>query len=286
MTPLRERMIALMNVRNYSERTIEAYVYWVAQLAKFHHKSPDQLGEKELIEFQGWLRESKKTSWSGFNQAMSAMRFLYGQVLEREEVIPRLRFARRERKLPVVLSVAEVEAMAQEVRSLRDLVMLSILYSCGLRLKELLELRIEDIDSSRMTIHVRLGKGKKDRYVPLSTTLLDLLRRYCRGSQPRGYLFPSPRYQGRPIDEAGVQRLIPRLAKAAGITKRVTPRTLRHTYATHQIEQGVNLRYVQVILGHRSVTTTQRYTQVSNESIGSISNPLDRIKLPVTTKLR
>ncbi len=280
MTPLREKMIALMHVRNYSERTIEIYVYWVGVLAKFHHKSPDQLSENDLVEFQIWLRESKRASWSGFNQAMCALRFFYGQVLGREEVCPRLRFARRERKLPVVLSVSEVEAMAQKTRSLRDLVILSIFYSCGLRLKELLELRAEDIDSSRMVIHVRQGKGKKDRYVPLSTSLLDLLRQYWRDSRPRRYLFPSPRYPERPLDSNTIQRMIPKLAKAAGITKRVTPRTLRHTYATHQIEQGVNLRYVQAILGHRSLTTTQRYTQVSNEAIGSITNPLDKIKLP------
>jgi len=283
MTPLRERMIAFMKVRNYSERTIEAYVHWVGVLAKFHRRSPDELDESDLIEFQIWLRESRRASWSGFNQAMCALRFFYGQVIGREEVCPRLTFARRERKLPVVLSAAEVEAMVRAARSLRDLVIVSIFYSCGLRLRELTALRTEDIDSSRMVIHIRRGKGNKDRYVPLSTSLLELLRQYWLDSKPRGYLFPSPRYPGRALDDHTIQRLIARMARAAGIEKRVTPRTLRHTYATHQIEQGVNLRFVQVILGHRSLLTTQRYTQVSNESIGSITNPLDKIKLPAVS---
>lgn len=280
MTPLRERMIAFMKVRNYSERTIETYVHWVSVLARFHRKSPDELDENDLIEFQVWLRESSRASWSGFNQAMCALRLFYGQVLGREQVCARLTYARRERKLPVVLSAAEVEAMARAARSLRDLVILSIFYSCGLRLRELAALRTEDIDSSRMMIHVRRGKGNKDRYVPLSTSLLELLRQYWLTFKARGYLFPSPRNKERTLDDHTIQRIITRMARAAGIEKRVTPRTLRHTYATHQIEQGVNLRFVQAILGHRSVLTTQRYTQVSNESIGSINNPLDKIKLP------
>jgi integrase/recombinase XerD len=161
MTPLRQKMLELMRTRNYSARTIEIYVYWIGVLARHFGQSPDQLSAEDLEAFQVWLRGEKKASWSGFNQALSAMRFFYREVLGRDELMDRLKYARRERSLPVVLSLDEVEALLGGARNLRELTCLSLLYGCGLRIGELLHLRVDDIDSSRGLIRVRRGKGTR-----------------------------------------------------------------------------------------------------------------------------
>lgn len=280
MTPLRQKMLELMHVRNYSARTIEAYVYWISVLAKHFGRSPDQLSGEQIEAFQVWLREDKRASWSGFNQALCAMRFFYREVLGRQDMMSRLKYARRERRLPEVLSVEEVRAMLDAARNLRELTCVSVLYGCGLRIGELLHLRVEDIDSSRGLIRVRKGKGNKDRYVPLPAALLELLREYWHTYHPKGYLFASPRDPSRPLTEKPIHIGLRELARRAGVRKHVTPRMLRHTYATHQVESGVNMRLIQTVLGHRSLLTTQRYTQVSAAALSTVTSPLDRITLP------
>lgn len=277
MTPLRQRMIEELQLRNYSPKTVSAYVAAVAQFARHFRRSPDQLTGEEIRSWQLHLRDVRQVSWSGFNIAMCALRFFYREVLRREDLIPRLTFMRRERPLPVVPSADEVCRFldAVPVRSYRML--LTVSYGCGLRLSESVRLEPRDVDSARMVIHVRRGKGKKDRYVTLSPVLLDMLRTYWKQERPKRWLFPSPLDATRPISLTTIQKCCKRASVAAGLGKRVTVRSLRHAFATHLLERGTSIRVVQVLLGHASVTTTQTYTHISNEAIASVVSPLDHL---------
>jgi site-specific recombinase XerD len=277
MTPLRKRMIEELQLRNYSPKTVSAYVAAVAHFARHFGRSPDQLTGEEIRTWQLHLRDVRQVSWSGFNIAMCALRFFYREVLRREDLIPRLTFMRRERALPVVPSADEVCRFleAVPVRSYRML--LTVSYGCGLRLSESVRLESCDVDSARMVIHVRCGKGKKDRYVTLSPVLLDMLRTYWKQEHPKRWLFPSPLDATRPISLTTIQKCCKRASAAAGLGKRVTVRSLRHAFATHLLERGTSIRVVQVLLGHASVTTTQTYTHVSTEAIASVVSPLDHL---------
>lgn len=275
MTPLRQRMIEKLRIKNYSPKTQEAYVAAVSQFARYLGRSPEQARAEDIHAYQVYLKEVRHSSWSGFNVAMSALRFFYRHVLEREELIPRLTFTRRERALPVVPSAEEVCRFLEAARDIRLRMALTIAYACGLRIREVLRLQLTDIDSQRMVIHVRQGKGKTDRYVTLSPVLLEMLRSYWRSERPKRWLFPSRRNPSLPIDESTIQRACKELCAAAGLTKRLTVRSLRHAFATHLLEAGANLRVVQTLLGHRSVRTTQIYTHVSAEALASVVSPLD-----------
>lgn len=277
MTPLRQRMIEMLELRNYSPKTVKAYVAAVAQFAKHFRRSPDQLSGEEIHLWQLHLRDVRKVSWSAFNIAMSALRFFYSEVLDRKELIPRLAYMRKERPLPVVPSADEVDRFLEAVPVVRYRMLLTVAYGCGLRLSEAVRLEPRDIDSSRMVIHVRRGKGKKDRYVTLSPVLLDLLRCYWLSERPRRWLFPSPLDPKRPISLTTIQKCCKRASAAARLPKRLTVRSLRHAFATHLLERGTNIRLVQVLLGHSSVTTTQIYTHVSNEAIAAVVSPLDHL---------
>ena len=280
MTPLRQLFIETLTNRNYSTRTIEAYVFWVAAFARLFGKSPEVLGPDEIHKFQVWLQSQRRTSWSAFNQAMCALRFLYREVLLRPDVLPRIHFMRRERKLPVVLSPEEVSALLSSVHDLVQRTILTTIYACGLRLGEALSLRIGDIDPALMIVHVRLGKGRKDRNVGLSPVLLQMLRAYCRAKHPSGWLFPSRRDPSKPFHPTSVQKAIRAAAQRAGITKAVSPHTLRHSYATHAMNDGAPMRVLQVALGHRSINTTQLYTHVSPEALIKMRSPLDTLPPP------
>ena len=275
MTPLRQRMIEKLRIKNYSEKTQEAYVAAVREFARFLSRSPDQARAEDIHAYQVHLKEERHASWSGFNVAMSALRFFYRNVLEREELLPRLRFMRRERALPVVPSAEEVCRLLEAMKDRRMRMALTVAYACGLRTREVLRLQPADIDSQRMLIHVRQGKGKVDRYVTLSPILLKMLRSYWRSEHPKQWLFPRRRNPSLPIHEATIQRACQKGCAAAGLTKQLTPRSLRHAFATHLLEAGTNLRVVQTLLGHRSVRTTQIYTHVSAEAIASVVSPLD-----------
>lgn len=280
MTPLRQRMIETMVVRNYSKKTIEAYVWWVALFAKHFGRSPELLGPEDVHEFQVWLQASRRSSWSGFNQAMSALRFLYREVLGRAEMVERLRYMRRERRVPVVLSPDEVSALLAMISGLEPRMILTTIYACGLRLGEALRLRPGDIDAERGMIWVRRGKGHKDRCVTLSPVLLELLRGWWRAERPTLWLFPSRRDSSRPCDASTVQRAIHEAARAAGIDKPVSPRTLRHSFATHAMESGTPLRVIQTVLGHRSMRTTEIYTHVTPEGLAQLRSPLETLPPP------
>jgi len=276
-TALRERMRSILRTRNYSPRTEKTYIDAVARFARHFGRSPDQLGAAQVTEYQIWLHEHKHASATLINQTVCALRFLYAEVLDRADEVTRIRYARQEKRLPTVLSPEDTARFLASIAVARYRVLLTTIYATGLRIGEALALRARDIDSSRMLIRVRQGKGKKDRYVPLCAILLDLLRDHWRREHLTDLLFPASRDRSRPLDAATVQKYVARAAAQAGFLIRVTPKTLRHSYATHLIENGTSTRVVQVLLGHSNVHTTETYTHVSPQSMGKIASPLDQI---------
>ena len=274
---LRERMRQALRIRNMSPRTEHIYIDLVARFALHFHRSPDRLGLPEIEQYLFFLRDTRKVSYCWFNQCVCALRFFYLYVMDRPDLVMRIPYGRRERHLPVVLSVDELVALLAAIGSLRDRVLLTVLYSAGIRLGEVCRLRVEDIDSSRMLLRIRQGKGHKDRFAPLSPTALDLLRQWWRATHPAGLLFPNKNDPSRPICPDTVQRAVKVAARKAGITKRISPRTLRHSFATHLMEQGTSMRIIQVLLGHAHSRTTETYTHVSPAQARS---PLDRILPP------
>lgn len=284
-TALRERMRAILRARNYSPRTEETYIAVVARFARHFHTPPDQLGPEHVVEYQIWLRDHAQVSFVRFNQTVSALRFFYGQVLERHEVVDRIRYARGERRLPVVLSVAETIAFLSAIDVPRYRVLLMTIYGMGLRLGEALGLRATDVDSQRMVVHIRQGKGKKDRYVPLPPPLLEMLREHWRREHLQDLLFPRPSDPSRPVEPTAVQKYVQRITARIGLKKRITPRTLRHCYATHLIERGTSTRVVQVLLGHANVHTTETYTHVSPATLGNTIGPIEHVLSAATPPL-
>ena len=277
-SPLRQRMQQAMRIRNLSERTVRTYLSLVSRFALFFHRSPDRLGLSEIEQYLFFLRDVKKISYCLFNQTVCALRFFYLYVMDRPDLVVRIPHGRREKHYPVVLSAGETLAILGALESLRDRVILTVLYSAGLRLGEVCRLAVADIDSARMLLHIRQGKGHKDRYAPLSPVALELLREWWRQTRPAGLLFPGAKDPRRSIHPSTIQRALKRTAGRAGITKRVSPRTLRHSFATHLMEQGTNMRVIQVLLGHAHTRTTEIYTHVSPAHARS---PLDAI-LPAT----
>jgi integrase/recombinase XerD len=278
MNPLRQRYIEDMRRRNLSPRTIEAYVHGVAKFARHFDQTPAQLGPEHIRKYQLHLIE-QQASWSQFNQSVCALRFLYNTTLQRPHVIEHLPFAKRPRVLPEVLSREEVAQLLAAALPGRDRMLLETAYSCGLRLRELLGLKVADIDSPRMVLHIRHGKGKKDRLVPLSQRLLDALRAYWQESRPAIWLFPGVK-AGTALTSSTVQRLCRRTALRAGLSKRIHPHTLRHSFATHLLEAGVDLLSVQAILGHSHFNTTAKYLHISQRRLQGLPQLLDGLVPP------
>lgn len=239
MTPLRQRLVDDLRLRNYSRRTIERYVAHVARFAQHFGKSPELLGAQEMRAFQLHLIEAK-VSWSLFNQAVCALRFFYGKTLGRTELVPMLPFGRRPKKLPCVLSPEEVAQVLEAARPGRERMQFTTTYACGLRLMEAVSLEVTDIDSARMVVHVRQGKGQKDRLVPLSPKLLAELRAYWAVARPARWLFGNAQQDG-PLHAGTVQRQLRRAVKKAGLRKPASMHSLRHSYATHMLEAGVDV---------------------------------------------
>jgi site-specific recombinase XerD len=273
MTPLRQRYVDDLRVRNKSPRTIDTYVLRVALFARHFKRSPDQLGAEHVRAYQQHLL-ARQVSWSQFNQAVCALRFLYNVTLGRPELIVHLPFAKRPRTLPMVLSPEEVMRLLEAALPGRDRTLLDVTYSCGLRLKELLGLKVADIDSARMVLHVRHGKGQKERLLPLSPRLLLVLRGYWREYQPAPWLFPGVK-PTLALTEGTVQRICKRTAWRAGLAKRTHPHTLRHSFATHLLEAGVDLLSVQALLGHSHFHTTAKYLQVSMRRLQQLPQLLE-----------
>lgn len=279
MTALRRRMLADLRMRNYSPRTEKVYVSHVAQFARHHGRSPEELGHEEVRGYLRHLIEDRKVSRSAFNQAICALRFLYGVTLERPEMVARVPYAKREKRLPAILSPEEVGRLLEAVEDPKHRLVLATVYAAGLRVSEVVALRVSDIDSDRMTIQVRQGKGRKDRLVMLSPVLLEELRRYCRWARPADWLFPGQK-PGRPLTTRTVQKACRRAVEAAGLgsERRITIHTLRHSFATHLLEGGTDLRLIQTLLGHNSLRSTAIYTHVSTHRLRSTVSPLDRLE--------
>jgi integrase/recombinase XerD len=278
MTPLRQRFIDDLRLRNYAARTIETYVGRIVAFAKHFGRSPDLLDPEEVRTFQLHLLE-RRVSWSSFNQAVCALRFLYGTTLGRPEQLPMIPYGKRPKTLPSVLSPDEVLRLLEAATPPRDRVLLQVAYGCGLRLNELLHLHVTDIDSARMVIHVRQGKGAKDRLVPLSLRLLQELRAYWRVCRPRTWLFPGQTADGT-MTASTIQRRFGRLVQQVGLRKHCSMHTLRHSYATHLLEAGVDVLTLKALLGHSSLQTTARYLHVSTQRLQQTPSLLDLLALP------
>lgn len=275
MTPLRQQMIDEMRRRNYSPRTISTYVRFVREFAAYFNKSPDQLGVEEVRKFQLHLIVQRHLAWGTFNQAVCALRFFYGQVLDREELVERIRYGKKPKRLPVVLSREEVRRLFLCTCHGETRLKLMTIYAGGLRVSELVHLQTRDIDSERMVIRIQQGKGRKDRYVPLSQELLEQLRAYWQVARPAKWLFPGTRDPSQPGCTRSLQRAVVRSAKRAVIRKRVTLHTLRHCFATHHLEAGTDIVTIQRLLGHRSISTTMIYLHVTDQRVRRATSPLD-----------
>lgn len=278
MTLLRKRMLEDLRVRNYSPKTQEIYIRHVARFARHFGRSPDQLTAEDIRTYLVHLVESERVSWSSFNQAACALRFFYLVTLGRGDLVPHIPFPRTPKKLPTVLSTEEVARLLRAVPNLKHRALLITIYATGLRISEALALKVTDIDSERMVITVRQGKGLKDRTVMLSPQLLEVLRRYARQFLPRDWLFPGSR-PDQPIHATVVQRACAQARLVAGLSKPATVHTLRHSFATHLLETGTDLRIIQTLLGHRSLKTTAIYTHVSAQRLHDTPSPLERLEV-------
>lgn len=271
-------MLEDLQIRHYSPITIRIYLHAIAEFAKHFGKPPDQLGAEHIRRYQLFLIKEKKVSCPTCIQVVCALRFFYTQTLSRKIAIERIPFPRRERKLPLILSRQEVKALLEAPRSLRHRTLLAILYGCGLRVAEVARLKISDIDSARNVLWVRHGKGRKDRQTLLPAKLLELLRCYWRTQRPTEWLFPGADAT-RPICPKAIFLACRSAARKAGIVKPVHPHSLRHAFATHLLETGVNLRTIQILLGHANLETTARYLQVADVAVRATPSPLDSLEL-------
>ncbi len=288
MTPLRQRMIQDMQLRNLGTETQRAYLHYISGLARFYQTSPQDLGLEEIREYQLYMINERRYAPESVNAFVSAAKFLYNVTLETpwpENSLPRCRVPRY---LPVVLSATEVDEFFQHVTTIRYRAALMTAYGAGLRVSEVVALQLGDIDAKRMLLRVRQGKGNKDRYAMLSPRLLVMLRGWWRSQHPAGHrhhsspqdwLFPGWR-QGRHMNVESLQTACREAARAAGISKRVRVHTLRHSFATHMLENGTDIRVIQALLGHSRIDTTARYAAVSPGVIAAARSPLDRLTQP------
>jgi site-specific recombinase XerD len=285
MTGLRKMMLEELQRRNYSEITTRKYLQYVTAFARHFGKSPDQLGPNELRSYQAYLLQERKVTPGTAVNCVAALRFLFIKTLKRHQFREFLPYPKDRRRLPTVLSPEEVSRLINAAGTLFRRTLLMTLYGTGMRRSELAHLKVGDIDSQRMIIRVVAGKGGKDRDLPLRPTLLETLREYWRWRKPKLYMFPT-RTRGLPIEEPISDKTVciacSEAARRAGINKRVTPHTLRHSWATHLLEAGSDLRTIQVLLGHGDLETTAQYLHLSRRHLQAVSNPLDGLILAGT----
>lgn len=278
MTPLRQRMWEDLQLRNYSEHTIRAYLHCVAAFAKHFGTSPAHLGPEQVRTYQLFLLQEKQVAWPSVVQTVCALRFFYRVTLGRPAMLEYIVPPRRPLTLPIILSQAEVAALLTAPCNLKHRAILTTLYATGLRVAELCQLQVTDIDSARMVLRVRQGKGQLDRYVMLSPKLLPLLRQYWQQDKPRPWLFPGhPRT--RPMTTKAVYLVCRHAGEAVHLPKAIHPHLLRHAFATHLLEAGVDLRRIQLLLGHRSLRSTSRYLHVTPHVLHTTPSPLDALPL-------
>ncbi len=284
MGELRDAMRREMLLRGYSPRTIKVYIKHVSNFVRYFGKSPTELNQDQVCLYLMHLTEAKGVSTAYRDQAVSALKFFYGRVLGETFTAESLPRPKKEYKLPAVLSAGEVKQFLGSVRNIKHLAILTLMYSAGLRVGEVVKLSVDDIDSARNMIHVRGGKGRKDRYSLLSAVALEVLRMYVRMYRPEEWLFPGER-KGRHITIRTVQKVVEQTRERAGIRKAFSSHTLRHSFATHLLESGTDLRYIQELLGHKSSKTTEVYTHVTRRDIARIKSPLDNLPgLSITRK--
>jgi integrase/recombinase XerD len=289
VTHLRKMMLEELQRRNYAANTIKAYIRIIRDFARYFRRSPDRLGPQHLRQYQAHLFQEKKFEPGTVQQYVAALRFFYVKTLKRRYLLDEIPRPKRARKLPNILSPEEVARLIDAASNLFHRTMLMTLYSTGVRRAELCRLRVTDIDSTRMIVHIRNGKGGHDRDVPLSPTLLETLRVYWRWMKPKTYLFPGTVKNWRadvPVTTRVPWDACREAAKRAGITKRLSPHTLRHCFATHLLEADADLRTIQVLLGHRKLEHTLIYLHLSQRHLTAVPNPLDTITVssPDTVK--
>jgi integrase/recombinase XerD len=284
MTPLRQRMIEDMKVRNLAPLTQETYVLQVSMFARHFGRSPEALGREEIRAYQVYLATEKELSPSSISIAVAALRFLYNETLHKhwdvQEVIPAPKIPT---KLPVVLSPEEVLQFLESIPHIKPRTILTTCYATGLRITEAVHLKPGNVDSQRMVIRVEQGKGQKDRYVMLSPRLLETLRHWWRTARPQIWLFPG-KSAGQPITRHAVEKACQEAHRRAGIQKPITPHSFRHAFAVHMLENGTDVRTIQLLLGHRSLSTTANYLRIAITKVCSATSPLDLLPHPVEAK--
>jgi integrase/recombinase XerD len=281
MTILRRRMIDDMKIRNLSPLTQASYLQQVTQFACYFGKSPDLLGPEDIRIYQIYLTNERKLAPASIHIAVAALRFIYKVTLKRqwilEEILP---LPKKPQKLPLILSPEEVLHFLPCVHQLNHRVILTSCYAAGLRISEAVRLKAPAIDSQRMVIRVEQGKGQKDRYVMLSARLLEILRSYWKATRPKDWLFPGDQ-PGQPISRTTVEHACMKAHQVSGLSKPVTPHSLRHAFAVHLLESGTDVRTIQLLLGHRSMATTARYLRIATTKVCATSSPLDLLPRPV-----
>ena len=281
MTSLRKRLIEDMQVRNLSSNTQSSYVQQVSLFARYFEKSPEVLGPDEIRTYQVYLTIEKKLAPGSILIAVAALRFLYKVTLKKawtfDDVIPA---PKKPQKLPIILSPEQVLTFLSHVASAMHRVILTICYAAGLRISECICLKLTDIDSQRMVIRVEQGKGQKDRYVMLSPRLLETLRDWWRVAKPTFYLFPGD-VPGLYITRGAVEQACQKARQLCGISKPITPHSLRHAFAVHLLESGTDVRTIQLLMGHRSLATTARYLRIATSKVCSTTSPLDLLPRPI-----
>ena len=282
MTQLRQKMLEELQRRNYSDRTAHSYVRIVAAFAKHFGRSPDELGPDELRSYQAYLLQERKLAVNTVIARVAALRFFFVRTLKRHDFREELPYPKKHRRLPTVLSLEEVGRLIDAAGNLLQRALVMLLYGTGMRRTEVSQLKVSAIDSARMIIRVEQGKGGHDRDLPLSPALLETLREYFRWKRPRIYLFPSSdghRGIDKPMSDKSVWYACTEAARHAGLKKRVTPHTLRHSWATHLLEAGTDLRTIQMLLGHGDLETTAKYLHLSQKHLHAVANPLDQLSI-------
>ena len=282
ISPLRQRMIDDMTARRFSEKVQKDYVRHVRTFTVFLGRSPDTATREDLRRFQLHMAQQQISAGS-INAAIAALRFFFTVTLERPDLVRPLRIVTEPRRAPVVLSQEEVARLLEAAPGLKYKAALSVAYGAGLRVSEVANLKVSDIDSQRMTLRVEQGKGQRDRYVMLSPQLLELLRDWWQAARPQVWLFPGQN-PVNPMTPRQLNRAVTAAKTLAGISKRVSPHTLRHSFATHLLEQGVDIRVIQVLLGHAELETTALYTRVAVNTVRDIKSPLERLGVNLTKR--
>jgi integrase/recombinase XerD len=280
ISPLRQRMIDDMTARRFKEKVQKDYVRHVRNFSAFLHRSPDTATSEDVRSFQLHMAK-QQIGAPTINSAIAALRFFFNVTLERPDLVRHLKTVHEPRKAPVVLSQEEVVRLLEAAPGLKYKAAFSVAYGAGLRVSEVVALKVSDIDSERMTLRVEQGKGQRDRYVMLSPQLLEVLREWRRAAQPWAWLFPGQN-PVNPMTARQLGRAVHAAAREAEIAKRVSPHTLRHSFATHLLEQNVDIRVIQVLLGHAKLETTALYTRVAVNTIRDVTSPLERLGVNLT----